>query len=83
MKIWEEYTKDLLSKFNLTIDQHRILKIMLDENVDYLCTPWDEECCYTEEFNVPAYKVASADFTNLPLLTALQNTGKPLILSTV
>ena len=79
-----EYTKDLLSKFNLTIDQHRILKnYALTKNVDYLCTPWDEKSVATlEEFNVPAYKVASADFTNLPLLTALQNTGKPLILST-
>ncbi len=31
---------------------------------------------------MPAYKVASADLTNLPLLDHLVQKGKPLILST-
>ena len=35
-----------------------------------------------ESFNVPAYKVASADLTNVPLLERLIATKKPLILST-
>jgi N-acetylneuraminate synthase len=35
-----------------------------------------------EDFGVCAYKVASADLTNLPLLEVLARTGKPLILST-
>jgi sialic acid synthase SpsE len=35
-----------------------------------------------EGFGVPAYKVASADLTNLPLLNCLAQTRKPLILST-
>ena len=79
-----EYTKDLIAKFNLTVEQHRLLRhYALSKNIDYLCTPWDEKSVATlEEFNVPAYKVASADFTNIPLLKELQNTGKPLILST-
>ena len=79
-----EYTKDLLAKFNLTVEQHRLLKhYASSKNIDYLCTPWDENSVAAlEEFKVPAYKVASADFTNIPLLKALQNTGKPLILST-
>ena len=49
----------------------------------YLCTPWDiESLKILETFNVPAYKVASADFTNLPLIEAILKTDKPLILST-
>ena len=35
-----------------------------------------------ESFDVKAYKVASADLTNMPLIDKLCNTGKPLILST-
>jgi sialic acid synthase SpsE len=35
-----------------------------------------------ESFNVPAYKVASADLTNLPLIDSIVGTKKPIILST-
>ena len=79
-----EYTKDLLIRYNLSIEQHRELKMHADEKgIDYLCTPWDLNSVQNlEKFGVPAYKVASADFTNLPLLDALKSTGKPLILST-
>ena len=48
-----------------------------------MCTPWDEESLsILESFKVPAYKVASADLTNLPLLESLSKTKNPLILST-
>lgn len=79
-----EYTKDLLKRYNLPIEDHRSLKFYAEKvGVDYMCTPWDLSSVNTlEEFGVPAYKVASADFTNLPLLDALVKTGKPLILST-
>ena len=79
-----EYTKDLLKKFNLNFKQHRELCLYARaKSIDYLCTPWDlKSVDILEQFNVPAYKVASADFTNLPLLSALLVTGKPLILST-
>lgn len=79
-----EYTKDLLKKYNLTVEEHLSLKMYAEKvGLDYMCTPWDLPSVATlEEFGVPAYKVASADFTNLPLLNALVATGKPLILST-
>ena len=79
-----EYTKDLLKKYNLTVEEHLSLKMYAEKvGLDYMCTPWDLPSVETlEEFGVPAYKVASADFTNLPLLNALVATGKPLILST-
>ena len=58
-----EYTKDLLIRYNLSIEQHRELKMHADEKgIDYLCTPWDLNSVQNlEKFGVPVYKVASAD----------------------
>ena len=48
-----------------------------------MCTPWDVPSVdLLEEFDVPAYKIASADFTNWPLIQRVVDTGKPVILST-
>ena len=48
-----------------------------------MCTPWDSDSVRDLELlNVKAYKVASADLTNLPLIDTLVATKKPLILST-
>ena len=79
-----EYTLDLLSRFQLDIDQHKQLSHYCESlGIPYLCTPWDSESVATlEEIGVPAFKVASADLTNLPLLEVLSATGKPLIVST-
>lgn len=53
------------------------------KGMDFMCTPFDEEAVdFLEEFDLPAYKVASADLTNLILLEKLVGTKKPLILST-
>jgi sialic acid synthase SpsE/sugar phosphate isomerase/epimerase len=79
-----EYVLDLLRRFELTIDEHRKLaSYCTTKGILYLCTPWDSSSVdILESFSVPAYKVASADLTNLPLLDKLAKTGKPLILST-
>jgi sialic acid synthase SpsE/sugar phosphate isomerase/epimerase len=51
--------------------------------VTFLCSAFDPESAdFLESLDVPAYKVASADLTNLPLLDHLVKKGKPLILST-
>jgi len=51
--------------------------------MDFLCTPFDEEAVdFLEDFNLPAYKVGSADMNNLILLEKLVGTKKPLIIST-
>lgn len=79
-----QYTLDLLAKFQLSDSE-------LFEIFDYckakgsipLCTPWDlDSLKKLENYGMPAYKVASADFTNYELLGALAKTGKPLICST-
>ena len=79
-----EYVLDLLRRFQLSIEQHRELAAYCaTKGIIYLCTPWDKNSVEVlESFGVPAYKVASADLTNLPLLEKLCATGKPLILST-
>jgi N-acetylneuraminate synthase len=79
-----EYVLDLLRRFELTPQQHgQLSDYCAAKGILYLCTPWDERSVETlEDMNVPAYKVSSADLTNLPLLDRLCRTGKPLILST-
>lgn len=79
-----EYVIDLLNRFELTVEEHRKLaEYCTSTGVLYLCTPWDARSVdVLENFGLPAYKVASADLTNLPLLDRLARTGKPLILST-
>lgn len=79
-----EYVLDLLNRFELSVDQHKQLAdYCAQKGILYLCTPWDIRSVeILEGMGVPAYKVASADLTNLPLLDALAATGKPLILST-
>lgn len=79
-----EYTLDLLRRFELTADQQRRLSdYCTQRGITYLCTPWDPTSVRTlDAFGVQAFKVASADLTNLPLLAVLAATKKTLILST-
>jgi sialic acid synthase SpsE/sugar phosphate isomerase/epimerase len=79
-----EYIIDLLNRFELDVEEHyRLSQYCAATSILYMCTPWDDKSIQIlEEFDVPAYKVASADLTNLPLLDRLMRCGKPLILST-
>ncbi|MBH5368868.1 N-acetylneuraminate synthase family protein [Bradyrhizobium sp. CNPSo 4016] len=79
-----EYTLDLLRRFELpTAQQKKIAEYCAAKGIEYLCTPWDpKSVAVLEGFGVEAYKVASADLTNLPLLARLTATGKTLIVST-
>ena len=79
-----EYVIDLLRRFELTVDEHKKLsRYCSEKGILYLCTPWDARSVgVLENLGLPAYKVSSADLTNLPLLDRLCETAKPLILST-
>ena len=53
------------------------------KEITFLCTPWDKPSVdFLEKFDVPAYKIASADMTNLPLIRYVARTKKPIIIST-
>jgi N-acetylneuraminate synthase len=79
-----EYVLDLLERFQLSENEHkRVAQHCDDKGILYMCTPWDSDSIVVlEMLNVKAYKVASADLTNLPLIEKLIATNKPLILST-
>ncbi len=80
----DEYTLDLLSKFQLSNEQlFDVFDYCKSKGLPPLCTPWDINSLKAlEAYGMEFYKVASADFTNHPFLEALINTGKPLICST-
>lgn len=68
------------------LPEHAYFKIVehcQKRGITFLCSAFDiESADFLETLGVPAYKVASADLTNLPLLDHLAKFGKPLILST-
>lgn len=53
-----------------------------EAGVAFLVTPFDIPSVGWLNDLVPAWKIASADITNLPLLATVAETGKPVILST-
>ena len=53
------------------------------KGLEFLCTAFDEASVdFLDSYHLPAYKVASADFTNFILLQKLAEKKKPLLLST-
>ncbi len=78
-----QYMISVFRETELTEEAHKELKKYAEsKGLIYLCTPWDKKSVdFLETLNVPAYKVASADLTNLELLDYLAKTKKPLIIS--
>ncbi|TFG34232.1 acetylneuraminic acid synthetase [Candidatus Thorarchaeota archaeon] len=52
-------------------------------DISFMSTPFDlDSVKLLDDLGVPAFKIASADITNFPLLRKVAKTGKPVILST-
>ncbi|MDC6455601.1 pseudaminic acid synthase [Candidatus Pseudothioglobus singularis] len=83
--LWDGYTLyDLYKKAETPFEWH---KTMFDfaRKVDITCfsTPFDETAVdLLEDLNVPAYKLASFEAADLPLIKYIASTKKPLIMST-
>lgn len=75
---------DMLKALEVTRDQNLELKeYCMLKNIIFLTTPFDEVSLdQLDELDLPAYKVASTDLTNLPFLKKIAQKNKPILLST-
>ncbi len=75
---------EMIKRLELTPDDfHRLAAYARRKHILFLSSPFDlESIDLLDECGVPAYKVASGELTNTPLLRAIAAKGKPVILST-
>jgi sialic acid synthase SpsE/sugar phosphate isomerase/epimerase len=78
------YLLPILQKVELSEDAYEtIVEYCRAKKIIFMASPFDVASAdFLERLDVPAYKVASADLTNLPLLDHLVQKKKPLVLST-
>lgn len=74
----------MLKALELSAGQQKELKLHCDEaGILYLCTPYDcVSADILEGIDLAAFKVASTDTTNVPLLHHIATKGRPVLLST-
>jgi len=75
---------NLLKTQEMSYEMHyKIIQYCKKKKIIFLSTPYDEESVdMLEKFNVQAYKIASTDNTNIPLLSYIAKKRKPMFIST-
>ncbi|PIQ84465.1 MAG: N-acetylneuraminate synthase [Candidatus Omnitrophica bacterium CG11_big_fil_rev_8_21_14_0_20_63_9] len=80
----DESQRDMLRRLALSPDAYRQLSAYCRQRgILFLSTPFDEASAdVVGALDVPAFKIASGDVTNLPFLAHVARKGRPVILST-
>lgn len=75
---------DMVKKLELPFEAFERLKACCDKTgIAFLSTPFDlESVAFLNGLGVPFWKIPSGEVTNLPYLTAVGRTGKPVVMST-
>ena len=83
--LWDgQYLHDLYSQTCLPWEWHKeIMHVAKEENIICFSSPFDPTSVeFLEKLNVPAYKIASFEITDIPLIELIASKGKPVIIST-
>lgn len=63
--------------------QPRLMKLANELNMECFSSPFDDTAVdFMQEMNMPAYKVASFEINDIPLIRKIAKLGKPVILAT-
>ena len=75
---------DLYSEAFTPFEWHeRLFQYAKDLNITLFSTPFDEKAVdLLSSFNVPAFKVASFEIVDIPLIKYIAKSGKPMLIST-
>ncbi|MBN1668058.1 MAG: N-acetylneuraminate synthase family protein [Anaerolineales bacterium] len=78
------YLLPILQRVELSDEDYfKLVAHCRERGITFMCSAFDEDSAdFIASLEVPAFKVASADMINLPLIDYLIQKGKPLILST-